>query len=119
MRVVQPGKISTPHTPGQLKSHYATSTPLYRGDVMQLLNENPGKKAAVISFYKKYDLPSGSHLFVLSPEGNIGEAAQKLFATMRMIDTLSLDLIIAENFPDEGIGCAINDRLNRAQVMYK
>jgi L-threonylcarbamoyladenylate synthase len=119
MRVVLPDKSSLPHTPGQLKSHYATSTPLYRGDIMQLLNENPGKKAAVISFTKKYELPVGSHLFVLSPEGNLGEAAQKLFATMRMIDMLSLDVIIAEIFPEEGIGRAINDRLNRAQVIYK
>jgi L-threonylcarbamoyladenylate synthase len=33
---------------------------------------------------------------------------------MREVDKLDLDVILAEKFPDEGLGRAINDRLKRA-----
>jgi L-threonylcarbamoyladenylate synthase len=33
---------------------------------------------------------------------------------MRELDSLELDIIITEVFPDEGVGMAINDRLARA-----
>ncbi len=117
--VVSGVHTATPATPGQLKSHYATRIPLYKGDVPALMKQFQDKRMAVISFTKSYPVATGSHLFVLSPTGNIGEAAQKLFATMRQIDEMDVDLILAEDFPDSGIGLAINDRLNRAQAMYK
>lgn len=117
--VVSGVHTAIPATPGQLKSHYATRIPLYKGDVPALMKQFQDKRMAVISFTKSYPVATGSHLFVLSPTGNIGEAAQKLFATMRQIDEMDVDLILAEDFPDSGIGLAINDRLNRAQAMYK
>jgi L-threonylcarbamoyladenylate synthase len=46
----------------------------------------------------------------------LDEAAQHLFAAMRTIDTFDIDVIIAEVFPEEGLGRAINDRLKRAAV---
>lgn len=110
---------ATPSTPGQLKSHYATRIPLYKGDVPALMKQFPDKRMAVISFTRSYPVATGSHLFILSPAGNISEAAQKLFATMRRIDEMDVDLILAEDFPDTGIGQAINDRLNRAQAIHK
>ncbi len=38
---------------------------------------------------------------------------------MRQLDGKGYDVIIAEIFPDEGLGKAINDRLERAQVLHK
>jgi L-threonylcarbamoyladenylate synthase len=38
---------------------------------------------------------------------------------MRQIDGLEVDIILAERFPEAGLGRAINDRLQRAQVMHK
>jgi L-threonylcarbamoyladenylate synthase len=35
---------------------------------------------------------------------------------MHRLDAANLDVIIAEKFPDDGIGKAINDRLERAAV---
>ena len=51
---------------------------------------------------------------MLSEKGDLKEAAQNLFAAMRALDELDLDLILAERMPDQGLGKAINDRLNRA-----
>ncbi len=101
-----------PETPGQMKSHYAPSTKLIIGDVNELVAVNEEKDIAVISFMKEYHGVSNN--FVLSPSGNLHEAASNLFSVLREIDKLGVDLIIAEKFPEQGIGSAINDRLSRA-----
>jgi L-threonylcarbamoyladenylate synthase len=44
------------------------------------------------------------------------EAAAALFSVLRELDKSDADLILAEHFPDTGIGLAINDRLGRAGV---
>jgi L-threonylcarbamoyladenylate synthase len=36
---------------------------------------------------------------------------------MRQVDALDVDVILAEIFPDEGLGRAINDRLKRAATI--
>ncbi len=105
--------------PGQLKSHYATKTPLYLGDIPTLLKQYAHKHVATISFCKSYEGLVSGHQYILSPKCDINEAAQHLFSVMRSIDEFSFDLIIAERFPDRGLGRAINDRLERAQAIHK
>jgi len=51
---------------------------------------------------------------ILSKKGDMKEAAANLFAAMRRLDALNLDLIIAEPVPEIGLGRAIMDRLRRA-----
>jgi L-threonylcarbamoyladenylate synthase len=51
---------------------------------------------------------------VLSPSGNLREAAANLFAAIRRLDATGLRLIVAERVPDHDLGRAINDRLRRA-----
>jgi L-threonylcarbamoyladenylate synthase len=108
-----------PKTSGQLKSHYAPNTPLYMGDVDEWIEKFVEKRIAIISFFKKYNVVPFDHQFILSPSGNLHEAAKKLFAALRAIDELDVDVILAEIFPNEGIGRAINDRLARARVENK
>ncbi len=50
---------------------------------------------------------------ILSPTGDMKEAARNLFAAMRALERVS-PLILAEMAPDHGLGTAINDRLQRA-----
>ena len=50
----------------------------------------------------------------LSSDQNLREAAANLFRYLRELDQLNLDLIVAEQLPEEGLGAAINDRLRRA-----
>lgn len=117
--VIQTNKEDLPDTPGQLKSHYSTHTPLITGDITKLLQQNKNKKAAVISFSKSYSAHNLLHQYILSPSGNIEEAAKNLFKTLRQADAGGADIILAEKFPDAGLGIAINDRLKRAQHIYK
>lgn len=102
-----------PDTPGQLKSHYAPAKPVLVGDIEKLLEGKDAAKTGVISFQKDYGLV---HSFVLSPSGNLAEAAAGLFQALRDLDNTGVDCILAEKFPDEGIGRAINDRLSRASA---
>jgi L-threonylcarbamoyladenylate synthase len=51
---------------------------------------------------------------VLSPAGDLAEAAANLFAAMRRLDAAGLDVILADRFPETGLGHALNDRLRRA-----
>lgn len=112
----KPVKISithdAPETPGQLKSHYATYTKFVVGDLDALKVEYAGKHFGIISFstVHKGTFPQ----IVLSINGNLREAASKLFTAMREMDAQNFDLILAEWVPDVGIGKAINDRLRRA-----
>lgn len=102
-----------PDTPGQLKSHYAPGKQVLVGDVEALFIGKDFNKIGVISFQKDYGV---KHSYVLSPSGNLAEAASKLFQALRDLDQTDVDLIIAEPFPNEGIGMAINDRLSRASA---
>jgi len=108
-----------PETSGQLESHYAPHTPLYTGDIDELKKQFAGKQMASISFTKHFEAIDTDKQFVLSGEGSLAEAARNLFAALRAIDTMNVEVILAEKFPDEGIGRAINDRLGRAQAKNK
>jgi L-threonylcarbamoyladenylate synthase len=110
---------SKPQTSGQLKSHYATTTPLLQGDVTNMIKQYPGKSVAIISFATTYFEIDKQHQFILSPSASLNEAAQNLFATMRKLDELNYEIILAEVFPSSGLGLAINDRLKKAQVTEK
>lgn len=99
-------------SPGQFPSHYAPRTPL-------LLIKNAD--SFVSPREEKYGFlgwRSASNQFsevrVLSSRGDLREAATNLFRHLRELDHAKLNLIVAEEVPDEGLGRAINDRLRRA-----
>ena len=114
--VISDHRSDSPATPGQLKSHYAPNTPLYMGNVHELIQSHAGKKIAVISFYNRYENVDN---FILAPDHQLSTAACKLFATLRAIDNSDYEIILSEQFPNEGIGIAINDRISRAQFILK
>jgi L-threonylcarbamoyladenylate synthase len=100
-----------PVAPGMIESHYAPRKPVIVGDVPSLIAEHNGERIAVISFTKRYNVWRSE---VLSAEGDLNEAARKLFAVVRILDASEAEVIIAEVFPNAGLGRAINDRLRRA-----
>jgi L-threonylcarbamoyladenylate synthase len=67
--------------------------------------------------FKDYDkhIPHSEQI-ILSKNANLNEAAQVLFSAMRTADKFQADLILAEKFPETGLGLAINDRLKRAEL---
>jgi L-threonylcarbamoyladenylate synthase len=108
---------SDPKSPGQLKSHYAPRVPFLLGDLPALLHEHAGKPIAVLSFEKSY---AGADIVaneVLSVSGDLTEAARNLFNAMRRLDRTDVQVILAERVPDQGLGMAINDRLERAAAI--
>ena len=107
-----------PTAPGQLKSHYATKKLLLQGDVRENVSLHTGKKVGIISFKTNYYVPNSIE-HVLSPNGDLSEAASGLFSAMRALDQADVEIILAEFFPNEGLGKTINDRLARAAYPIK
>jgi L-threonylcarbamoyladenylate synthase len=106
---------SDPRAPGMLKSHYAPAKPVYFGELPQLINLHSLKNAAILCFTgDDHDFPNHVPVFTLSPHGNIDEAAKHLFAALRSFDQSEAAFLLAEKFPEKGLGKAINDRLLRA-----
>jgi L-threonylcarbamoyladenylate synthase len=113
---VQLNSSSNPKSPGQLKSHYAPTKKLVVGNVSHLAASYLGKRFGILSFRQMpTNIPSQNQR-VLSPTGDLLEAAQNLFSYLRELDQAAIDLILAEEVPDIGIGRAINDRLRRATL---
>ena len=105
---------SNPHSPGMLLSHYAPRKPLLFDKVEENLKLNSDKRTGIISFFKKYDAVENENQIQLSPNQNLHEVAKNLFAAMRKLDAANVEIILAEKFPEIGLGRAINDRLKRA-----
>jgi L-threonylcarbamoyladenylate synthase len=107
---------SNPQAPGMLKSHYAPRVPFRVGDLKELAREHAGQRFGVLAFLRALPQVPADRQRILSPTGDLAEAARNLFAAMRDLDEQDLDLIIAEWLPERGLGRAINDRLRRAEA---
>lgn len=107
---------SDPKSPGQLKSHYAPKIPLRLGKMEELLEKYPLEKKALLSFTQKYSAENKIAEEILSAAGDLNEAARSLFIALRKLDNSSAEIILAERFPEHGLGLAINDRLERASA---
>ncbi len=106
-------KSPLPVSPGMLESHYAPGKPVIIGNITSLMKAHAGKRCGVVSFTNNF---GAAHNEVLSAAGDINEAARHLFAALRRLDASDAALILAEVFPGEGLGAAINDRLLRASA---
>jgi L-threonylcarbamoyladenylate synthase len=93
------GKIEAP---GQMKSHYAPSKPLR-------LNASVGEAD---EFLIGFGSIAGDD--TLSAKGDLIEAAAALFNMLHEADAAAKPRIAVAPIPTEGLGAAINDRLNRA-----
>ena len=111
LRLLRPGPIQVDaesvsgkriEAPGQLASHYAPSKPL------RLNATEAGPQEYLIGF----DGVGGD--VNLSPSGDLIEAAARLFDLLHEADASPKPRIAVARIPDEGLGIAINDRLNRA-----
>ncbi len=116
-----------PSAPGQLKSHYAPRRPLILYERGQLHPEQAQSGDALLFFsdvdreqsLKKGPLPAQVSCHVLSPKGDLREATSELFAILHRLDAETQGRIHAERLPDEGLGFAVNDRLQKAQSKNK
>lgn len=97
-----PGRVEAP---GQMERHYAPRTQLVMGGTA-------GDGEVMIGF------GNGPCDLSLSENGDLVEAAARLFATLHAADALAVtrgaSAIRVAEVPEEGLGRAINDRLRRA-----
>ena len=105
-----------PSSPGQSKSHYAPRTKLYAGNMKGMLRRFANNRKALLSFSEKHEGENIIAEEILSASCDLHEAARNLFTAMRKLDACGADVILAERLPAEGLGLAINDRLDRASA---
>ena len=111
MRLLRPGPIdltlaleapNTIEAPGQLESHYAPAKPLR-------LNATSAQADEWLIGFGEMACHAN-----LSPNGNLIEAAAKLFDLLHAADESPRRRIAIAPVPFGGLGDAINDRLKRA-----
>ncbi len=90
-------------SPGMLESHYAPNA------IVRLNAENAEAGETLLAF------GSAEGDLNLSKNGDLTEAAANLFAMLRVLDKTATRIAVSP-IPMEGLGIAINDRLQRAAV---
>jgi L-threonylcarbamoyladenylate synthase len=107
------GKAERPAAPGQMKRHYSTRTLL---EICERASEisRSDERIGLLTLNPPDNPAQYAAVEVLSPSGNLREAAANFFGALRRLDALSLDRIIARPIPEVGLGFALMDRLRRA-----
>lgn len=107
-----------PRSPGQLLRHYAPRLPLR----LNAIDVEPGEALLAFGSVKFMGVRGGGFaknmpqdsFYNLSEAGDLLEAAANLFAGLRALDVPGHSRIAVMSIPNDGIGIAINDRLQRA-----
>jgi len=114
-----------PKSPGMKYTHYSPRAEVIvvTGDnfgkiferVTQLLDEyRPEKKVGVLASSETVKGYTADGIFTLGSRDNLETVARNLFHGLRSLDEQQMDLIIAEGYPETGIGAAIMNRLNKS-----
>lgn len=101
-------------SPGMLPTHYSPATPLRVVDRAGSFQSDSVQKLGLLAWRPVEKPERFACIRYLTETGDLREAAANLFRALRELDDAGLDLIVAERVPNEGLGGAINDRLNRA-----
>ena len=101
-------------TPGQLPTHYAPKTRLRLIEDANSLSPDKNQRVGLLAWNPVKSEKTFAVVRCLSERQDLREAATNLFRYLRELDARDLDLIIAEQVPDRGLGAAIMDRLRRA-----
>jgi L-threonylcarbamoyladenylate synthase len=101
-----------PQSPGQLKSHYAPRKPLTLVDDAAQI---PSRADIGWLAFGTVTRAFPGIIENVSPTGDLREAAAHFFRAMRALDdTPQVSELFAAKFPSQGLGLAINERLERA-----
>jgi L-threonylcarbamoyladenylate synthase len=110
----QDGDATKISAPGQLPAHYAPKTPLQLIDNATSFSPGPRQRCGLLAWNPVEKERRFAAVRKISDGKDLREAAANLFRYLRELDALELDLIVAERVPEEGLGAAILDRLQRA-----
>jgi L-threonylcarbamoyladenylate synthase len=113
---LMPHSSSNPQAPGMLKSHYAPRKPFFLHD-RETIPTASDQLTGYLLFDQFIEGIDQKYQRILSPQGDLKEAAHNLFAYLRELDAQPVKRIFAEFVPDVDLGRAINDRLKRAAAV--
>ncbi len=118
---------TSPRSPGLLDRHYAPRATLWlftgpRERVVAAIRREArrarggGRRVAALVADEDVEEVAGEGILVSSvgPGHDVAGVARRLFAVLRSLDAQHPDLILARDFPREGLGLAVHDRLVRA-----
>lgn len=113
------GDSSPNRSPGMKQKHYAPKTRLILSDKIPVLvadYQKKGKKVGVLGSRENYYLyKKADRVILLGSQKNLSLCGRNLFKALHDFDRRGdVDVIIAEIFPEKGLGAAIMDRLRRA-----
>jgi L-threonylcarbamoyladenylate synthase len=105
-----PAGRAQPLAPGMLASHYAPQARV-RVDAREI---RPGEAVLLFGGARPPGLERAAAALDLSEDGDLAEAAARLFSYLRRLDAAEVRSIAVTPIPESGLGEAINDRLRRA-----
>lgn len=116
----------TPRSPGMKYRHYAPRAKVILVNGKEL-TKIYGKVDELIAAYHTRNMAVGvlasketvkeyeaEAVFSVGSRAQLETVAQNLFHGLRFLDDCNVDIIIAEGYPDEGIGTAVMNRLGKA-----
>ncbi|WP_061808904.1 L-threonylcarbamoyladenylate synthase [Rossellomorea vietnamensis] len=110
-----------PKSPGMKYTHYAPDAPVYlvdgtKEDVQRLVDEKKeeGLKVGVLTTEERMDWYQADLILSAGRRDDLKTVAQHLYDTLRAFNRSNVDIIFAEMFPEEGVGLAIMNRLQKA-----
>ena len=110
-----------PKSPGMKYTHYAPDAPVYlvdgtREDVQHFVDEKKqeGKKVGVLTTEEFVGVYQADLILFAGRRDNLNTVAQHLYDTLRAFNRSDVDIIFAEMFPEDGVGLAIMNRLQKA-----
>ena len=96
--------------PGMLRSHYAPTSRMR----INAVKADPGDAVITFAGTSLGGQDDAAMVLDLSPSGDLREAAANLFAFVMRADAATTAQICVAPIPRDGLGEAINDRLERA-----
>jgi L-threonylcarbamoyladenylate synthase len=99
--------------PGMVKHHYAPKTTLKIVDDFTKIELTNRTGIILFNEQKIMGIPSENQL-IISEKNNLEEASRKLYDAFYQLDKLNLEVIYMKEFPSDGIGKSLNDRIHRA-----
>ncbi|MDP2904336.1 MAG: L-threonylcarbamoyladenylate synthase [Methylovulum sp.] len=112
---------ATLRAPGMMALHYAPTTVAMRcptvdlpAGIQQLTTD--GKRVGVLAY--RHPLVASKRVHIIHVPEQADSYAQALYASLRELDGLQLDMILVEQPPETAAWQAINDRLRKATIAF-
>jgi L-threonylcarbamoyladenylate synthase len=117
-----PAESSQMRAPGMMAVHYAPTTLAMRYPPSELCAgiqalTTAGKRIGVLTY--RHPQTESPLIHVIRMPRQADDYAQALYASLRELDRLQLDMILVEQPPETAAWQAINDRLRKATIAFQ